>query len=494
MPPPNWIPTVPSSVSRGTLKDAPPVIEAKALPPKTLCERAPILFLALGTLLVAAYALIVPPFQVPDEDRHLWRAYSVSEMHLRGPARTQVPVSFLELNERFPRLLETMTGKRAVRPELARWLRQPLNEETTAGIENPRANLYSFVPYLTTGLVLKVGRLARWSPLASLYAGRLANGAVYLWLVYMSLRILPEFQLLLLTIALTPMSLYLAASFSADSLTLGLNALFAAYVFRLAFDTRIRNVSMRDLLVLIGLLVVLALCKFNLWTALLVALIPTEKFGSRTRAVLSITGCALAEIAAAVIWQAFNSPAISAFRQLDPRGPDAASNAFFVLMHPVKFFAMILLTDFWLFRYWCQEFVGAFGHAYSHGHLSNLMSWPLVLVYLGGILLAAYTRSAHLAITRRQKWIAALFVFLTYISLHVLLWVLEAPPDFVRQATISFAPIPAIQGRYFLPLALLALIGVKGRFALNGWWVAGAVGLIAGVNAFALRTIWLLYS
>jgi uncharacterized membrane protein len=163
-------------------------------------------------------------------------------------------------------------------------------------------------------------------------------------------------------------------------------------------------------------------------------------------------------------------------------------------MHPIKFCADVLLTDVWLFRYWCHEFVGAFGHAYFHGHLSNLMSWPLVLMYLGGILVAAHTRSSQVTISRRQKWIAALFVFLTYISIHVMLWVLETTPDLIQAASVSFAPVVAIQGRYFIPLALPALIAVKRRFTINGWWLAGAVGLVAGVNLFALRTIWLLYS
>jgi hypothetical protein len=152
--------------------------------PNPHSERLPIVFLILGAFLAFAYAVVVPPFQVPDEDRHLWRAYSVSDLHLMGPARTQIPASFVRLHERFPPWLIDTPEKRVVRAaELIKWLRQPLQSSSTAGIENPRANLYSFVPYLTTSLVLKMGRPAECSPLLLLYAGRLANAAVYLLLL-----------------------------------------------------------------------------------------------------------------------------------------------------------------------------------------------------------------------------------------------------------------------------------------------------------------------
>lgn len=450
-------------------------------------ERLPILFLALGTLLSIAYAVIVPPFQVPDENRHLWRAYGISDLHFIGPTWTKVPASFMGLYQRFPRFLEATPGRRNVRSDLVGFLRQSLNDKVTVEVENPRANLYSFVPYLTTALVLRIGRFVQGSPLELMYAGRLANAAVYLWLIYLALRILPEFRLLLLTIALTPMSLHLAASFSADSLTLGLTALFTAYVFRLAFDNRISTVRARDLPIMAALLVLLALCKLNIWTAILVALIPKEKFGSRTGAVLSVAACALAAIAAAISWQTLNGSAIAAYRMLDPMGAVAAPNALFVLRHPIRFCQIILLTSMWSFWNWCQEFIGAFGWSLTP------MSSVHVMLYAAGILLAACIRSARVTIERWQKWLAALFVALTFLSIHTLLWVLETPVELLQHASDQFSPVLGIQGRYFLPLALPGLIAVKRRFELNGLLITGITALVVGINAFALGDIWLIY-
>lgn len=449
----------------------------------------PGIFLIVGTLLTIAYATIVPPFQVPDEDRHLWRAFSVSELHLVPPARTQVPVSFLRLHDRFPRRLESIPDKRVVHgEELRHWLQQSLQNTLTAGVRNPRANLYSFVPYIPASLMLTIGRLANWSPLLLMYAGRLANAAVYLWLVYCALRILPEFRLLLLTIALSPMSLHLAASFSADAVTLALTALLIAIVFKLAFDET-AIVNSRYAVLLMGLVVLLTLCKFNMWMALLVALIPTRKFDSRRRAVLVGSMCVLGVLVAGFGWQTINASAIVAFRTMEAgKGILSINNAAFLLHHPMRFFEISLFTDSRLFWLWWQEFIGVFGWTFIQ--LSPLH----VFMYTGAILFAALTRSGQITIAAWQKFVAGLFVFFTFISVHALLWVFETPIQVLQDALDQWVLVRGIQGRYFIPVALPALILLRRRFELSGLVVVGTIALVVGINFFGLATIWLTYS
>src|SRR4051794_35856236 len=64
-------------------------------------QRIPTLLLLCAAPLVVLYAFIVPPFQVPDEDAHLLRAYGMSEGDLIARQRTRIPSSFLSLAERF---------------------------------------------------------------------------------------------------------------------------------------------------------------------------------------------------------------------------------------------------------------------------------------------------------------------------------------------------------------------------------------------------------
>ncbi len=472
----------------GTAATTAGVIPSRA--PATLAQ-LPKLFLVMGVVLVVAYTVIVPPFQVTDEDRHVWRAYSVSDLHFVGPRQAQIPLGLVRLHDRFWPFLEIAPGKeRIVRAaELMGWLRQPLGKESK-GVENPAANLYSFVPYLTTGFTLRVGRLLGWSALGLIYGGRLANAAMYLCLMYISLRLLPEFRLLLLTIALSPMSLNLAASFSADSLTLALIAVFTAFVFKLAFDENVTSVSVRHRLLLIFLTVTLALCKSNVWISLLVLLIPARKFRSRGKAALFATVCVLSAFVAAFVWQRINGQAVAAFRAFEAEhGKSVPDNIAFLFGHPFRFGAIMLLTDVVSSWTWLQEFIGRFGW------LTIQMSPVHALMYTTAIVLAAYTQSAAITIARWQKLIIASFVLLTVLSLHVLLWTFETSVQVLQHASTSWVRVSGMQGRYFLPVALpaLALLG-KRRFRLDGLLLVGVLATVVIINTMALLTIWQVYS
>ena len=251
-------------------------------------ERFARFFLIVGGLLAITHAFLVPPFEVTDEDRHLWRAYGVSDLDFVSRPLTRIPASFLRLHERFSPSLERPPSKKTVSLlELGSWLRQPLQGDLRVSVENQVASLYSFVPYVPAALVLRIGRLFHVPPLSQFYAGRLANAACYVFMVYLALLTLPDFQLPLLLIALTPMSLNLAASFSADAVTLGIAAFTTAVIFKLAFDEKPGVLWPADWILIPAMLAILTLCKFNVWICLLVLLIPTERFGSWKRRAVS---------------------------------------------------------------------------------------------------------------------------------------------------------------------------------------------------------------
>lgn len=447
-------------------------------------------FLIIGALLGILYAFVVPPFQVPDENRHLWRAYGISDLDFIPQSRTQVPLSFLRLSERFSPRFERTASQRVVRlSEIAWWLGQSLRSKVTEGVENPNANLYSLVPYIPAALVLWGGRAFECSPLSLLYAGRLLNAGIYLALVYYSLRILPDFKLLLLTIALSPMSLQQAASLSADSLTLGLTAMLTALIFKLSFNHNVTCVRMRDRLIIVVLLALVALCKFNLWTALLAFLIPGGKFGSQKGRFIFAGTCLVAVCLVGGGWHFLNQASVAAFTQHRlAEGKWTGENAAFIVNHPLMFVGNIITTDALFGWIWVNEFVGLFGW------LSIPMNPVLVVSYAGVMLLAACTTAGRIEIARHERAVLGTFVLLTFISLHVLLWIFETTTRGLHDALTQSVPIAGIQGRYFLPLALPALAIVRRHhFRLQPSVVGAVLAIVVIVNGGALVTIWRVY-
>jgi hypothetical protein len=448
------------------------------------------LFLRIAPILVFGYALVIPPFQVPDENHHLCRAWSVSELQFVGPQQTHVPTSFVDLIARFSPRFEQIPERRVVSArELVSWLRQPLRADATAGVENPNANVYSFVPYAATALVLGTGRALQASPLIQMYAGRLVNGAVYVLLFFLSLRILPTFRVLLFVVALTPMALSQAASLSADSLTLALTALFTALVFRLAFEHRLLRIPVQDGLLVVGVLILLSLCKFNPWLALFALLIPAEKFPARWGRIAFAALCVVAACATELVWNHVNAPALLALQSARAaEGKLLAANAAFVSSHPLRFAEIAVFTNVAASWEWLHEFVGVLGWV-------SLPIHPLlVILYTCGMILAARTLSSEIALSRCQKVVLAAVVSFTIFSLDVLLWILETPASMLHLAPFELVLIRGIQGRYFLPIALPALVLVsRGRSQPPSWGLPAILTIVAAVNAGGLLTLWSSY-
>ena len=73
-----------------------------------------------------------------------------------------------------------------------------------------------------------------WIPLIMM--GRLFNLIFFIILIYWAIKIIPIGKMVIFSIALLPMSMELASSFSYDSVIISLCVFFTAYVFYLAYE------------------------------------------------------------------------------------------------------------------------------------------------------------------------------------------------------------------------------------------------------------------
>src|SRR5207247_1378484 len=99
----------------------------------------------------------------------------------------------------------------------------------------------------------------------------------------------------------------------------------------------------RDLLLAAALMVLLSLCKFNPWLALLPLLIPARKFQARWGPAAFAVACIAVASGAAFLWQYQNAAALAAFQA--SRAADGklmGANAAFVAAHPVHFAGIML--------------------------------------------------------------------------------------------------------------------------------------------------------
>jgi uncharacterized membrane protein len=221
-------------------------------------------FAALLLTFGLVFAVGMPPCQVADESTHFLRAYHVSEGHLFPEMVGEwgggvLPVSVHRLAKAFG-YLPFHPERQAMHETYTRLLATSLEPDNRQPIKYV-TGYYSFVPYLPPACGIALARWAGAGPLGIFYAGRLANLALAVLLVYWAIRITPIFKLVLGTVALLPISVHQFASHSVDAPTIAAALLFSAVLFRLAVP-RQGSASTGLIAALLSVSAGLTLCKF----------------------------------------------------------------------------------------------------------------------------------------------------------------------------------------------------------------------------------------
>lgn len=199
--------------------------------------------LAVGALGGLLFAFVSPPFQVPDENVHLRRAYQIAtgaplERRADGSLGVELPASLEELirlclaGRPFLPLgllpAGTLEAARRIPLAPARQVFVPLIELTP----------YTPVPYLPQAAGAAVGRWLELRPLWILYLARLCNLAACLALAWLAVRIAPFYKWTFTLLALTPMAMFLRSSASPDALTTAAPLLLVSAICALACGPR----------------------------------------------------------------------------------------------------------------------------------------------------------------------------------------------------------------------------------------------------------------
>jgi uncharacterized membrane protein len=403
-------------------------------------------WLAIAALFLIAYTFIAPPFQTPDEVGHFWRSYSVAigtlnpEMTWRGPS-AEVPGGVRKLVG----ALWVTPGT----PEKVGMERLRSAHEVQLEREAPRAvtfpAFYTPVPHAPQIVACFLGNSIGARPLYTFYFGRLCNAAVFLLLAFFAMRRLRVAG----AVALLPMALYLAASFSSDAMTLGVAMVLTSLVLAPSESESIGKLLIASL--------ILALCKPVYFLLPLVALVTIRK-RLRFAVVLPIVlGVAISASVASRHYFAMRGDA----------PVDANAQMQNVLDAPFRF-AGIAANDLREHGLdYLEQMVGVLGWVD--------VPLPAPLVWL--TLLALILTAAPSTLSPLTRVVALLIVIVTMGGIALSQYLVWTPP--------GATTVDGMQGRYWLPLLpmLLAAVGWKREQR----WAPLAFGVMAMViNCAAL--------
>ncbi len=400
------------------------------------------LFIVLGLLFGVLFVAVTPPFQVPDEPHHFYRAYQIAQGQLFVERRDsgaggELPASLVRTVEAviddIPFHPENKADPAAIRAAFA----IPLERSRTAFVAFSNTAIYSFIPYVPQALAIAVGRQLNLSPLWLLYLGRLVNLCVAILLIGRTIRITPIFKRGFLLIGLIPMAVYEMASVSPDAFTNSLAFLFTACILDLAYGEQ-RRVTPGTVGWLMILGALLAACKSAYFPlAFLFFLVPTSKAPTRRSWLIAGVLVVLASVISFMFWNSIAAETFVSFR----RGsyPSFAAAQQFIFEHPLRYARNLLDNVTWYGLFYIHSFVGILGW------LDAPLPVPFVVIYLVALAFVAIFDDARWGISGKQQ-----VVILGIVAVSV---VLILTSQFILWSSIAAGTIGRAQGRYFIPIA-----------------------------------------
>jgi uncharacterized membrane protein len=402
-------------------------------------------FVAAGLLAGLAFVFVTPPFQVPDEPVHFYRAYALSEGELWGEHGSDavggfgavLPASLEEVGSAL-RGEVPFRPDRKIRPEtMLEALRVPLEVERRAFTDYRNAAQFTFVPYLPQAAAMVVARALGAPTLGLLYAARLVNLLAATALIAIGLRRMPSYSWLMAMLALTPMAIFLRSSVSGDAFSTGVAFLLVGTAARLAWGEA-EPAGWRDVALMTACAAALCLSKpVYMPLAFLVLLIPAHRFPAGRRspalaAVLTITAAAF------VLAMATAGAVDVSMRQGAPVDRDGQIRD--ALADPLRT-SWIIAKDYLEHgdRYVAQ-IVGQLG--WLDTNLPKPFLWGYATLL--GLLLVIDTRPAVVV----RTWQRGLLAVLALVTMA-----LVSASQYATFTPYGADTLEGVQGRYFIPLA-----------------------------------------
>ncbi len=442
--------------------------------------RPELVFLFLACIFGTTFLILTPPFQVPDEPNHFFRAYHISEGNLTAVKYDQRIGDFLPTNvwkATRPFNFIIGGGKYTDSTLFASTSHLPLKTEERTFVDFNNTALYSPVCYIPQAIGISIFRLFNVSVLGLFYAARAFALLFWIILVFFSIRIIPVYKWLFCFLALLPMSVYVNSSLSADVMTNGVSFLFIAIILNSRFT---KNLSRKRLLLITVLLFILPLLKtVYAALALLILILPFREIASVRKRVLVILLLIAVPSLAFMVWTGTVKDLYLTYDEYNPtyrddaalaKGVDFNKQLAQMKKHKVIFFRMIRRSTFRLSKYHIPGYIGVFGWLDV-----TIPKWFSYTLYCCVLLIALSEFDPKYQLNWPVKILFAITFFLILSGIFL--------TQYLTWTGMGPQVVKFIQARYLIPFYPLLFMCLYGLFTR----IKSPIPLIAsGISLFSL--------
>ena len=417
------------------------------------------LYAVIAIVFGGIFISIIPPGWSPDEPQHYWRSQSLSHGNVFADKFTSGESTYaggpLTVNARdfinsyggtadpeWPKtkLDYPMTKNEGVS------VGQRDNGETAMVVFSATSKNTPFV-YLPYVIAMWIGNTLGLPLLASFTFAKILGLLTLVVAFFFAIRIIPKGKWLVFTLGLLPTTIVQATAITADVMTLAVTILFTAVVVREALSKK--PITKLSFAAMFALIAGIGLVKASyLPIAALLLIIPMMRKEYRKPKILIIVGSlAVASALPGLLWLT----SVLGIPDYYPGNVSPSEQAAGVIQAPWNFLGVMAAT----YLSDAQQIIhrGFFG-----SFIWDTVQLPLIFNFAG---IVAITLSALIASSREKvayafstssKWLMwGIFTLLSATITYAL---------YIYYTSVGEASSKGIQGRYFLPFALLPLLSI----------------------------------
>jgi uncharacterized membrane protein len=381
-----------------------------------------------------------PPFLVPDEYAHFDRAFSLSRgIFQSSQYETLKTFDYSYTTHWFP----LTNGYITEDPNYILSKFSEVLDVNSISTHKSPAGVNIFFVYLPSAVGIWISIIFNLSPIALFFVGRVSALLFWIFLITISIKLIPFMKWPLAILALSPMCVQQAASYSPDSVINGLSFIFLSYVMFLSFSY-INCYSSKSLALLSSLALLVVLSKnTNIVLILSIMLLSADGFASTNKRNIYIyTLLSFCMLFWAIYLLYFSSGNIIITPNINI---SIKRQLLYILINPIDYIQIFIHTMSTYFVFYFESWVGIMAY------LNIYLPESLYLVYAILLLYSIYNEPKHIFTISNEKWIGAIVISLLYfIILFTTLYIIYNP--------VGNSIIEGVQGRYFIPITPLLLI------------------------------------
>lgn len=452
----------------------------------------PVIIVILGLF----YILVLPPFSAPDEAAHFVSAYRLSSQIMGKQAVADDEFLSNATKEEKDRIshganvlvrsgddvpgLDTEIGQTAYNMVFTQVFSKDESQGLTVRSEIPVNT--SPVVYVPQAVGITLARLLHLGYVPLVMLGRLFNLLAFAAMSYFAIRVMPFKKEIIMAVSCLPMTLHLAASYSYDTVFIGLSIMFFAWCFYLAFEKD--KVTVKDTVLLALLLILLEPGKIvYLPLAGICLFIPSAKFPSKKQywiSFISVIGAVLLSVYLVnrLVLTTWATQTESYVGWSEAAGYTLSD----VWTRPYDIFMVYYETFVTQLDYYLVTMLGGF-----LGNLDpNLTVPPFCLILLCYALFISVIKreGEEVPLKGGQKWFMLLLVFLSACLVLASMLLGWTPKEMTY--------ITGVQGRYFIPLLPLVFLtifdknlSIKVDLRKSAWYLECFVSIYALIRIFS---------